>query len=451
MPYNPKILFLSLTNDDGADGPVAELGRRGCDCAVLSPPGFTCSLSRFASRHFRLPYHRGLWLGILSVKSSLERAMRDWHPDLIVPLDDTSAWLLRGLAAGRSVSGELRRLLETSLGSPAGYDKVCSRSRFVELAARIGVRAPRSRAVERTTALEAAEAIGYPVLLKREYSAAGVGVTVAHDAAELRAAIVAAGFGRLRSLTRYRALLRRCKLEARLLVWSLAGLRTAAKSVFELQQFIPGGGAMHHVAAWQGRVLAGVSFEQVCVHPSPNGPSSVIRFIKHPEMEATARRIIAALGYSGFASFDFIIEKGSGHAFVIEMNPRTTSSMHLGRLFGHDLCGAMARQLGGLVETVEAVASQEQSAIVLVPREIDRDPESAWLCAGPSVLYDVPWDDPAVLEFYRSRLSRRHPKHAANIARLLHIEERTVGTVAEVGHAIRSLITPAAIARPPRQ
>jgi len=52
-------------------------------------------------------------------------------------------------------------------------------------------------------------------------------------------------------------------------VWRLAGLRTTAKTVFELQQFIPGGVAMRAVAAWQGHVLAGVSFERLCVHPWP--------------------------------------------------------------------------------------------------------------------------------------------------------------------------------------
>jgi hypothetical protein len=430
MPPCPKILFLSLTDDAGTNRPVAELARLGCVCAVLSPPGFTCARSRFASRHFRLPHHRGIWMGILGARSGLVRAMREWYHDLIVPLDDVAARLLHGLAEGRSASIKLRRALETSLGSPAGYDAACSRVQFLELATRLGVRAPTSRAVESSTALETAAAMGYPVVLKLEHSCAGRGVTIAHDPTQLKAAIVAAGFGRWRSLTRYWALLKRGKEAGKRLVWKLAGLRTPAKTTFELQQFVHGRGAMRDVAAWQGRVLAGVSFEQLCIHPSPTGPSSVIRFIEHPEMEATVLQLVAALGYSGFASFDFMIEKDSGHAFVIELNARTTGSMHLGRLFGHDVCGAMARQLGGLTETVEAAAPREERLIVLFPNELERDPESAWLRPGSGAFHDVPWDDPAIFEIYYNQLLRRYPGHAAEIARLLVMEDHAVETSA---------------------
>jgi predicted ATP-grasp superfamily ATP-dependent carboligase len=104
---------------------------------------------------------------------------------------------------------------------------------------------------------------------------------------------------------------------------------------------------MRIVAAWQGRVLAGVTFEKLCEHPKASGPSTVTRVIEHPEIEEMARQVVAALSYTGFAHFDFILDKASGRAFVIEMNTRATASVHLGRLFGHDVCGAMARQLGG--------------------------------------------------------------------------------------------------------
>lgn len=420
MKPKPRILFLALTNHDGANEPVAELGRLGCDCAVMSPPGFTSALSRFASCHFRLPYHRGTWLGILSARAGLERAVRDWRPDLVVPLDDVAGWLLCGLAAGRSVSIELRRVLDASRGSSSDYDLTCSRAHFLGLATRLGVRAPRSRAVERSTALEAAAAIGYPVVLKLEHSCGGGGIQIARDPAQLRAAIVAAGFGRW-------GLLKRCKVAARRLVWRLAGCRPTAKTAFELQQFIHGGTAVRAVAAWQGRVLAAASFEKLCVHPQPFGPSSVFRFIEHPEMEATVRQVVAALGYSGFASFDFMIEKDGGRAFVIEMNAHATAGIHLGRLFGNDVCGAMARQLGGLTETVEAAAPREERLIVCFPRELERDPESAWLRAGSGVFHDVPWDDPTVFEIYYNRLLRRHPGDATKIAHLLGIEDRMVG------------------------
>jgi hypothetical protein len=107
----------------------------------MSPPGFTIAATRFASTLFRLPSHRGRGLPKLRLLASrfrLEKANREWHPDLIVPLDDFAAWLLRGLATDRSVSAKLRHLLEVSLGSPLGYDAACSRTQFLELATKIG-------------------------------------------------------------------------------------------------------------------------------------------------------------------------------------------------------------------------------------------------------------------------------------------------------------------------
>ncbi len=439
---HPKILFLSLTDNDGMNGPISGLAKAGCDCAVMSPPGFTCAKSRFLTRHFRLPRNRGVWLGLLGVRPGLERAMCEWRPDLVAPLDDVSAWLLRGLAASRSVSADLGVLLEASLGSPAGYGAACSRVQFLELASRIGVRAPKSQAATRTTALEAADSVGYPVVLKLEHSCAGFGVTIADGPAQLRAAIVVAGFGRWRSLMHYWALLRRGKEAARRLLWRLIGLPTIARTAFEVQQYIPGASALHVVAAWRGRVLAGASYERLCVNRPPIGNTTVMRYIDHAEMAATAQRVVAELDYSGFALLDYIIHKETGHAYVIEMNPRTAACAHLGRLFGSDACGAMARRLGMPEGTAEATVPPVEGTIVRFPRELERDPESAWLRPGSDVHHDVPWDDPRVFDLYYRRLLKRHPAHAARFAGLLGVPapEPEVSHVDRFRQRLRRLI-----------
>lgn len=416
----PRILFLSLTNNDLMNGPVSAFAKAGCACAVMSPPEFICAQSRFATRHFPLPRHRGLWLGFLGVRPGLERALRDWSPDLVVPLDDAAARLLRGLAVGRSVSAELAHLLQRSLGSPSGYQVTGRRAQFLALAGQIGVRAPRSLAASPATALEAAEKIGYPVALKRENSCAGFGVTIAKDATELQAAIVATGFGGWRSLLRHWALLQRANLKLQQLVARLAGGGSEAKAPFEVQQFVPGASsAFRVVAAWQGQVLAGISFERSCVNRPPIGNVTVMRHMEHAEMAASTERIVAALGYSGFALVDFMIQEDTGHAYVIELNARTTGIVHLGPCFGHDVCGALARQLGLAAPSSDPVAALDERPIVLFPRELERDPNSAWLQPGRKVHHDVPWDDPSVLEVYYRRLLRRHPAHAAIISRLL--------------------------------
>jgi carbamoylphosphate synthase large subunit len=127
---------------------------------------------------------------------TLSLGSRKWHPDLIVPLDDYAAWLLRGLATNRSVSVELRHLLEVSLGSHSGYDAACSRTHLLELATKIGVRVPASRAVDRSGALKAAADMGFPVMVKNNQTFAGEGVAIARDLAQLEASINASDHGR---------------------------------------------------------------------------------------------------------------------------------------------------------------------------------------------------------------------------------------------------------------
>lgn len=376
-------------------------------------------MTQFAAAHFHLPHLRRFPLRLLAARFRVEQVCRDWRPDLIVPLDDFAGWLLRGLATDQSVSAELRCLLEYALGSTSGYDAVCSRTRFLELATRIGIRVPGSCTVDRTTALRAAEAMGFPVMIKLNETHGGHGVAIANDTAQLLASIDALGLGR-------GTLLRRTKTAARRFFWKRAGVWMIPGRFFQLQQFIPGVPAMHIVAAWQGRLLAGVSFLKEVVSPQPFGPSTVVRCIEHAEMNATAAELVGVLGLSGFASFDFVISKNGGGAFLIELNPRGTPALHLGRLFGHDLCGSLARHLGWIEEPLKIAVLPMETTVALFPNEIERDPESAWLRSGSGVLHDIPWQDPGVVKHCHRRILQLHPCHSARIAHLLRIEDNSM-------------------------
>ena len=86
----PRVLFVSLTNDTGAERLPVELIRLGAECACLSPPGFQCTrVSGIAS--YGLPAHRRLWLGALALAKELSRTVALFAPDLVVPTDDLSA------------------------------------------------------------------------------------------------------------------------------------------------------------------------------------------------------------------------------------------------------------------------------------------------------------------------------------------------------------------------
>src|SRR5437016_10052161 len=72
-------------------------------------------------------------------------AMRAMMPDLVVPCDDRALAHLHALHAALPRGDGLRRLIERSLGDPAGYAAVRSRGQALELAAQDGSLEPASR------------------------------------------------------------------------------------------------------------------------------------------------------------------------------------------------------------------------------------------------------------------------------------------------------------------
>jgi hypothetical protein len=143
-----RILFVALVNNVGCERVIAEMANHGAVCALMSPPGYYCAYTRAVAHHFLLPKLPSIWLEVLFVRRRLEAAARDWRPDLVVPLDDIAAWLLRSLAIKSSVSQSLCDLLISSFGSPSGYLATVSRQAFMEVASRLGVRKPHHLSVD---------------------------------------------------------------------------------------------------------------------------------------------------------------------------------------------------------------------------------------------------------------------------------------------------------------
>ena len=353
----------------------------------MSPANYFCASISSAKRHFSLPGHRGIWLSAKFVHRRLLDAMREWQPRLILPLDDIAAWLLRSLAVTPRVIPALRSVLVESLGAPHGYCASVSRQAFMHAAAQLGVYKPAH--CEYINA-GAAQAWGYPIVIKREHTCGGKGVVIAHDASELvaqlRARPAAVWPRRLRQL-------------AKQFLLYVAGFRVGpAAGGAVLQSFVPGVPAFRTLAAWNGRVLDGVSFVAEQAHPGATGASTVVRHIENDEMERAAAIMTAALGCSGFVSFDFMLDPDTGRAALIEMNPRGIPSTHLGGLFGHDICGALAAHLMG-TPLPPVKPGSTIAAIALFPKELERDAESAYL-KSPDVVHDVPRADPALMAAY---------------------------------------------------
>jgi predicted ATP-grasp superfamily ATP-dependent carboligase len=230
------------------------------------------------------------------------------------------------------------------------------------------VRAPTYDVVhDRAEAFAFAERHGLPVVLKAEESFAGLGVSVCQNEAALAAAI------------------------ARMAASNPAALEQG----MQLQTFVAGRTAMRAVVAWRGEVLAGLSAIKVETHPGSTGPSAVVQFIENGEMRSTAQAMIRALGYSGFASLDFILD-AADQAHLIELNSRPTPICHLGDHLGLDLCLRLREAIEGKTSADGDPAGLPKK-VALFPQEWIRNANSPHFADS---FHDVPWDDPDMVEAF---------------------------------------------------
>ena len=407
----PRIVFVTLSDDIGSERIVSEMGRQGAACAVLGRPGSLAGLCQGVLHHY-LPSYGGVWVAAVAMPRRLERLVADWSPDAVVPLDDLAAQLLRDLASAKRTSPDLRGLLRASLGDPDHYRTVCSRSRLIELAATLGIRTPGQRSVASLhAAVAAARELGYPVLLKREQTCGGGGVTLVEE-------------GRVLS-TAFRTADRRAKTKR--FARRLVGLASSGDPPLTLQAHVPGRLALRTVACREGRILAGITFAAEHLDPPTTGSSTVLRRIDHAAIDEAVSVLVAALGCSGFLSFDFLVSP-DGSASLIELNARPVGSGHLGVRFGHDVYGGWLAQFAGFhSKTPEVPAFDPPRPIALFPKEMQRDPASACLSPGAAHFHDVPWDEPRVLAAYRDRLVRRYPDRADPIVRKLSLASEASG------------------------
>lgn len=363
----PRVLILALSNWFGAPRLPRAFRRAGFHVTTFAFPGVLIQRSRSVDEVVLVPDSSNRDQLVSALLTALERV----RPDVVVPTDDTTILVLHAAAILAEQSGASRRTLAVlahSLGKLEQLPTLRSRKLLAKLADQSGVRVPRFAAVfNEQQAFAFAAAQGYPVVLKEEDTVAGMGVAICKDEAELKDALQRIG----RHVGSF---------EQGVLV----------------QTFVAGRTAMRVLVARDGRVLGGLSALKLETWPESTSPSTCVEFIDHPEMKASAEAVVAALGYSGFASLDFMVD-AEGRAHLIELNPRPTPIAHLGERFGSCLC----RHLHGAVTGRATEAGEPQglpSRVALFPQEWVRDPSSAYLAAG--VYHDAPWDEPDLVEAY---------------------------------------------------
>jgi len=347
----------------------------GCTVSAICPNGHFLALVPGIGKLY--PYS-----GIRSLQS-LRKAMVSSQPDLIVPCDDSVTMQLHALHAE---DPSLRGLIERSLGDPASFPVVESRGRLLQLASELGIRIPVTK--------PASEIREWPhplTVLKTDGSSGGEGVAITRDGAEREAAL-----GRLRKpLTLAMATKRFVVNRNPVALWLW---RTKSEPDVTVQEFIEGCPANTMIACWKGEVLASITVEGLSTQGA-TGSSTVVRLIQNAEIDRASRKIALALGISGFAGLDFILEPsfegGTPKAYLIELNPRCTQLGHLVQPHQADLAGILAAKVGGRnpneVPILDPIADK---VISFFPQALAWNSDNPHLIRG---FHDIPVNAPELV------------------------------------------------------
>lgn len=369
---------------------------------ALCPARAPVTLSRYVGEWHRYRPLRSL--------GSLSRAIGKSRPDLVVACDDRAiSHLMRLYSRELKARGEnswIVALLRRSFGTPENFDTMMSRPQSMQIAAKIGIRAPETVAIASEAELDLClSELGLPAVLKVDGSWGGDGVIVARSKEEALSA-----FRRLiHPASRLRNILRAMKRKDA--HYLLAAISPPPQRV-SVQKFVAGRSAASAFACWKGEVT-GALYYDVLVADGAIGPPNVIRRVECPQMADASRRVAMQFGLSGIFGLDFIRDE-AGDVHLIEINPRTTQGGTLAFGEGRDLPSALAASVTQC-ETSRRPAIPND-IVAFFPREWQRDAASPHLMSGH---HDVPWDDPAVLDECFATVSREKAAATGSVAGLL--------------------------------
>ncbi len=347
------------------------LARAGFEVSLLAPDDSLALKSRYVSRVAYLSAAATPMEWLLQLIKVIATA----SPELLVPCDEMAVRLLFSLALepppgfDPELRARLVALITTSLGEPRFYETSIDKTLLPAAADALGIPVPPYAVAGRVDdATRHAEALGYPVVLKRRFGFAGQGVEVASTREEVAAAA--------------RVLLRPDQLD-------LGEWRDPCVLV---QAFIAGPYRSRAVVALRGEPLCGFSWERHAATTPVKGQTSVLRFVPAPEIRGPTDTLCRGLGMGGFFNVQFVVDGRTDIPYLLEINRRVVTHTHLGERVGRDLGRALFRALEGVpADPVRADDADVDGTVAIFPREWLRDPSSPNLAEHPS---DVPWDEP---------------------------------------------------------
>jgi hypothetical protein len=351
--------------------------RNGCEVQALCPKDHPFALITGIKKIY--PY-RGL-----NSMQSLYEAITSSKPDLLVPCDDAVVWQMHELYRTRV---EIRPLIERSLGAASAYDTVSSRGKFMNIVEELQLKAPKTKEITSAADLRdwfsTQSASG---VLKLDWTSAGNGVRIVHS---LSAAEEAYADMMHQPHSIGIALGRWLLNHDPVALWKWKQYRDQHVT---MQEFVSGRPANTLMACQNGKVLDLVTVEVLFAHDA-TGSALAVQLLDNEEIRTAAERIAERLQLSGFHGLDFVLEEGTGAAYLIELNPRCTQLAHLPVGDHGDLAGALSQAF--------TTAPLPKAYTPILQRTIAFFPEAVMLgtkCPFLERAYvDVPWEEPRLVQ-----------------------------------------------------
>ena len=356
------------------------LSDAGCHVTVTCPEGEGGALSQTRYVHAFAPAPRGA--SPADVVTALRHHLRRNRYDWVVAADDP---LLEALAdLGADDLGWAASWLPVDVGRVSPR-VLASKAEFVGVAVAAGLPVPASaRATSAEEVVRASASIGFPLVVKRACSYAGMGVRLATTAAELRDACDELCAGTLPEIV--------------------------------VQSFVTGRLGNTMALFQRGVPVAWLSAYKARTFPGAFGPSAARQLADPPEAPGILHALGALLGYHGFCAVDWIEDARTGRLQILELNARPVPALHLGAGDGVDFAGAVRSLVRGEHQGAQRARALRDGEPVtpLFPQDFYRavtEGDGAALEAwrhGTQPYADIPWDDPPLLAYYlRRRLIRR--------------------------------------------
>jgi predicted ATP-grasp superfamily ATP-dependent carboligase len=225
----------------------------------------------------------------------------------ILPGDDFSAGLL---SADKDRFAAYTRIPVVPFTT---FMKARDKAQTMRLAMREGVPCPQTYFPDEEKVEEIAEKAGFPLLVKANISSGARGISLVERREDLES-----------TYQRVKAEYGEC----------------------HIQEYIPRGGLQYKADFFldmKQELKAAIVYSKLRFFPVSGGSSVINRTVHHPEIVWNASKLLKAMGWYGFADFDFITDPRDGVAKVMEINPRLPNTFRIGLAAGIDFPAMIAK------------------------------------------------------------------------------------------------------------